>query len=127
MSEHAEQCAVVKWFKIQYPKHKSRIIAIPNGAVLSGNKLQRAKQMNFLKSEGLKVGTSDLFIAVTTEKHAGLWLEMKDKKKTKCTVSKDQEAHMIEMVEAGYAATWAAGFDKAKAIIEEYMLDESNR
>lgn len=126
MSEHDEQCAVVKWFKLQYPAHRRRIIAIPNGAVLSGNKLQRAKQMNYLKAEGLKVGTSDLFVAVTTDKYSGLWLEMKDRKKTKCTVSKDQQTHMVDMIEAGYAAAWAAGFDKAKEVIEEYMQDENN-
>jgi hypothetical protein len=36
--------------------------AVPNGSVLAGDKVQRARQMNKLKSTGLKVGAPDLVI-----------------------------------------------------------------
>lgn len=36
--------------------------AIPNGSVLAGDPIQRARQMNRLKKTGLKVGAPDLIV-----------------------------------------------------------------
>ena len=121
MSEHTEQKALVSWFKLQYPYYKDCIIAIPNGSQLSGNIGQRSAQVNKLKSEGMKSGASDLFIAVPVRGKHGLWLEMKDKGVTYYKVSKLQREHLALMINMGYAAEWAAGFDKAKVVIEDYM------
>ena len=121
MSEHTQQKMVVKWFKMQYPEYRDCIIAIPNGSHLAGKGSQRYAQVNKLKAEGMKLGTSDLFIAVPLKGKAGLWVEMKDEGKTLCTVSDTQLDHIKLMISVGYSAHWAAGFDKAKAIIEDYM------
>ena len=37
-------------------------VHVPNGSVLAGNKSARARQMNALKADGLKVGFPDLSI-----------------------------------------------------------------
>ncbi len=121
MSEHDEQCNVVAWFKMQYPKYKDCIIAIPNGAHLAGSRVQRAKKMNRMKKEGLKPGCSDLFIAVPAGGKCGLWIEMKDHDKTKSAVKQNQWDHTNLMIKMGYAATWCAGFETAKIVIEKYM------
>ena len=121
MSEHDQTSAVVKWFKAKYPKYKDCIIGLGNGAVLGGNSRLRGIRMNSLKAEGFKPGASDLFIAVPRGDKHGLWVEMKDVKKTLCSVSEAQRAHLDLMSEMGYEAIWCAGFDVAKAAIEVYM------
>jgi len=117
MSESNEQIAVVQWFRSQYPKY--RIIAIPNGQLVGGK--NKYALINKYKKEGMLPGVSDLFICVMKKNYAGLWLEMKDRKKTACSVSQDQKQWIYDMSEAGYRAEWAAGFEQAKKIIEEYF------
>ena len=79
--------------------------------------------MAYLKKEGFKKGASDLFIAVPKRDKHGLWLEMKDGGKTLCSVTQEQREHIDLMLEMGYAACWAAGFDAAQAIVRAYMDD----
>lgn len=122
MSEHDEQVTVVRWFKLQYPNYKDCIMAIPNGSVITGG----AKGMGRYKwmlSEGFKSGVSDLFIAVPSRAKHGMWLEMKDVNKTKCSVSEAQKNHLTEMLRVGYEATWAAGSKEAIDLIKKYMSD----
>lgn len=56
--ETEEQKTLVQYCQLK----KLFYFSIPNGAVLRGNKRQRAMQMNKLKSEGLIVGTSDFVV-----------------------------------------------------------------
>ena len=119
--EHDETSAVVSWFKMQYPKYKDCIIGIPNGAHIAGHAGARKKKINKLKAEGMKPGCSDLFIAVPAGGKHGLWVEMKDVKKTPCSVKKNQLEHLDLMSEMGYEAIWCTGFDVAKAAITVYM------
>tara|TARA_R110002012_G_C11479310_1_gene594846 strand:+ start:44 stop:418 length:375 start_codon:yes stop_codon:yes gene_type:complete len=121
MSEHDNQSAVVNWFKLQYPKYKDCIMAIPNGQLLGGrNKFALIKK---LKREGFKNGVSDLFIAVPMNGKCGLWVEMKDAGKTRCSVSSEQQAHLDLMISVGYEGIWAAGSDIAIAAIKVYMTE----
>lgn len=122
MSESTEQVAVVSWFRLKYPKH--HLIAIPNGQWIAGAGKRKFALINKYKAEGLTNGVSDLFLAASKNGYHGLWLEMKDKGKTESSVSKDQKSFIDDMRKAGYKAEWAAGFDQAKKIIEDYMNEK---
>ncbi len=114
MSESKQQARLMNnWLKL-YPGYYHCLFAIPNGAQLAGNKATRARQMNKLKAEGLKPGVSDLFLMVARGGYHGMFIEMKDAGKTKCSVSDNQWAHIEEAREQGYKAEWCAGFDEAK-------------
>lgn len=124
MSESIEQQAVITWFRTQYPD--KIIFAIPNGAWLSGDAKRRAMIMRKSKKEGLLPGVSDLFIPVPIMPTNGSWfhglfIEMKAEGKTWCSVSPVQRQFLEDMVAQGYLAIWAAGFEHAKQIIEDYM------
>jgi hypothetical protein len=121
VSERDQQVALVSWFKRQYPKYKECIIAIPNAQGLAKTKLDALKMFTKLQKEGAKKGASDLFIAVPRGGKHGLWVEMKDVKKTLRDVSQSQLQHLDDMREVGYEAIWCAGFDVAKAAVEVYM------
>jgi len=121
MSERDEQIAVMDWWSKAYPKYYECLFSIPNGAQLAGGKASRARQMNALKAEGLKPGVSDLFLMVSRNGYHGLFIEMKDKGKTKCSVSDTQWEHIRCAREQGYKAEWCAGADKAIELIKEYM------
>ncbi len=117
MSESTEQQLTVSWCRLQYPKY--RIISIPNGQMIGGrNKFALIKKY---KAEGLSPGVSDLLLCVAKKGYHGLWIEMKDKGKKASNLSPDQVYWMSDMRDAGYRAEWAAGFDEAKKIIEEYL------
>ena len=119
MSESSEQQALIQWFKLQYSQY--RLVAIPNGQWIAGVGKQKFALINKYKAEGLTPGVSDLFLCVPTEKHAGLWIEMKDKGKTKSSISESQKQWLSDMILAGYLAKVAYGFDEAKAIIQDYI------
>jgi hypothetical protein len=130
MSEHDQQVSVVKWFKLKYPKYKNCILSIPNGSIMNtgGRGIGRYK---WAVAEGFNPGASDLFIAIPVGRYGGFWLEMKDVKKTKCSLSKNQKEFIQSMLDVGYHADWAAGAKEAISKIELYMrgedLHEDNR
>ncbi len=89
MSESKEQKAVVKFFRTFYQNFL--IYAVPNGAWLHGDKLQRIKQIAKMKAEGLEPGIPDLFIAVARGGFHGLFIEMKDRGLSERNLSKPQK------------------------------------
>ena len=117
MSESTEQQAVVQWFSMQYPKY--RLISVPNGQMIGcRNKFALIAKY---KAEGLTPGVSDLFLCVPKNGYSGLWLEMKARGKGVSSLSSDQKLWLADMAKIGYRAEWAAGFEQAKEIIEEYL------
>lgn len=69
--EHRIQCACVKWFRMQYPKLKDVLFAVPNGG--SRNKAEAG----MLKDEGVTPGVSDLILLKPNRFYGALCLEMK--------------------------------------------------
>jgi len=119
MSESTEQAALISWFNFKYPG--LWLFAIPNGQWIAGSGGEKFALINKYKSEGMTNGVADLFLAAPNHKYHGLFIEMKDKGKTWCSVTTDQRAFLSDMSDKGYLAVWAAGYDDAKAIIESYL------
>ena len=86
---------------------------------MAGDKTARIHQWQSLKAQGATPGISDLLLAVTTEKYAGLWIEMKRIKGG--VVSPEQKHFMKLMLESGYQAVVARGAEEAIQRIEEYL------
>lgn len=72
-AEHKEQCALIKWFDMQYPAYKGRLFAIPNG----GHRHIRVAAK--LKAEGVRAGVPDLFLPIQAKGFGGLFIELKAK------------------------------------------------
>ena len=66
-TEHAEQVAFVKWFRLTFPH--VMIFAIPNGGA------RHPAVANKLKAEGVLAGVADLYVPKWR-----LWIEMKREK-----------------------------------------------
>ena len=124
MKETYEQTALVQWLKLK----KLFYFAIPNGSVLRGTPLQRAKQMNVLKKEGLVVGASDIFVMLPSKLIA---IELKQAKKvlksgklstSHTKVSDDQKKFLERLNQFDYAdGKVCYGFTEAKEFIEENL------
>lgn len=86
------QQAFVAWFRTAFPKKRRSLFAIINGAVLSGDKAQRARQWARLEREGANPGTADLFLSIPSGDYAGLYIETKTAKRTQTDDQKEFEA-----------------------------------
>jgi len=73
ITEHEEQKTLVQYLQAQNIMYFS----VPNGSVLKGNPMQRARQMQKLKREGLVVGASDIVVMLPGKI---LFIEMKSKR-----------------------------------------------
>lgn len=121
MSESDQQSALVRWFGLKYPALSAFLIAYPSGAIMGGkNKFALIAK---LKREGWRSGVPDLFLAVPNKDYSGLFIEMKDQGKTQCSLSEEQKEYLRALNGMGYFADWCAGFEAAKAVIEEYLND----
>lgn len=121
MSEHQEQAAVIDWWGFQYPSSYGCLFSIPNGAQLAGDVTRRVKQVNKLKSEGMLPGVSDLFLMISSGDYNGLFIEMKDDGRTRCSVSTSQWDHIYLAREHGFRAEWCAGAEEAINLIKDYL------
>ena len=123
-TESIEQQKLIQWLKVKKIFH----FAVPNGSVLKGTPLQRAKQMQRLKSEGLLVGVSDIVVMLPNKI---LFIELKRAKKTlksgklstsHTTVSDEQKSFMKRVNEFDYADAYIAyGANEAMQIIQNNM------
>jgi len=118
MSEHNHQVTVVQFFHLQYPAYKAMLMAYPSGAIIGGK--NKFGLINKMKREGWKKGVPDLFIAVPNEEYHGLFIEMKDDKKS-CKPSLEQVQYINELNSNGYCAQVCWGADDAIELIRQYM------
>lgn len=112
-SEHQEQKALVEWFKIQFSG--VRILSIPNGAYLAGNRFQRATQMGRLRAEGLSPGAPDLLVPAWR-----LWIEMK--RRVGGVVSEEQSDWHEYLESIGDAVIIGHGFEDAARKIRAFRV-----
>lgn len=117
ISEHEEQKQLIKWWSL-YCKTKCipevLLFAIPNG----GKRDIRTAAV--LRSEGVRAGIPDLFLAVETYRHAGLFIEMK---KQKGGVISDAQKDVFSLIneKTGYCVKVCNGFEEAKNTIIQYI------
>ncbi|MDR1335941.1 MAG: VRR-NUC domain-containing protein [Tannerella sp.] len=75
------QQSCVRWFRLQYPGYI--LFAAPNGG-------RRGKtEASIMKGEGVLAGTADLFPALPSGQHHGLFIEMKTKAGRQSPAQKD--------------------------------------
>lgn len=114
--ESQHQSALIRWSKY-HPIAKDYLIAIPNGGYRNPREAAR------LKTEGVREGVSDLFLAYPTDQYHGLWIELK-RPKPKGRVTVSQRKWLDRTSGVGYLSQVAYGFDHAKQIIEEYLNEK---
>lgn len=111
-AEHLEQKKLIQWFRLQYPRLRYCLFAIPNGGA---RHVAVAKK---LKDEGVLAGVSDLFLMKASQSYHGLFIEMKSKKGKLSEAQKEFSANANIQ---GYLAVTCYGFDAAKKIITDYL------
>ena len=111
MSEHKEQCALIKWCDMK-GKPYSKIYANANGGKRN---IVVAKK---LKSEGVRPGVPDLFLPVAKRGFHGLYIELKTKRGK---ATQQQVDRIAELNEDGYCAVICYGWDAARDQIENYL------
>ncbi|HET8550928.1 MAG TPA: VRR-NUC domain-containing protein [Gammaproteobacteria bacterium] len=118
---HAQR-ALFRWIRKQgnLLPGLEHAFAIPNGAYLQGDKLQRAKRWGQLKAEGAQEGVSDIFVPVPRGQFHGLWIEMKAAKPHDAAVTPAQWGWIAAMRTQGYEAVLCRGEREAMAAILDY-------
>ncbi len=116
-SEHGQQMAVFQWAAFNRAKYPVLrwLYAIPNGGGRS------ASQGAMLKAEGVKSGVSDICLPVARGGYHGLYIEMKKEHGIPSDVSAAQKEFIEFVLEQGYHAEVAFGWEKAVAILEAYL------
>lgn len=114
--EHREQVAYMAWLRMAYPTQWMATTAVPLGG------LRSKATAGILKAEGVKAGYPDILIDVSHGDWHGLRIEMKRQGATQSSVSKLQREWLLRLWGNGYAAGWAAGFDEARQLTEDYFI-----
>lgn len=112
MTEHDEQCALIRWFRIQHREYAEHLFAIPNGGA------RHPAVAGKLKAEGVLSGVSDLFLMVQRPGCSGLWIEMKTKNGS---LTEPQKRFQERARSQGFQAITCFGFDMARSAITEYL------
>ena len=90
-------------------------VAVPNGSVLAGGKLERIKQMAALKADGLMPGFPDLIVFSTNGKVG--FIEVKTEKGR---LSQVQDSVRQWLQRDGFPWALCRSVDDAKAAIKEW-------
>ncbi len=127
-TEHAEQVHVVEWaaWRASRDRRLGNLFAIGNGGLRPARLVQTAGGVRRvsvvgrkLKSEGMKEGVPDLFLAWPSNGQPGLFVEMK--RATGGRLSPAQKEWRERLTRAGYAWRCAKGADEAIREIEAYL------
>lgn len=111
LSEHEEQCKVVKWCR----ENDIKVFAIPNGFISGGD----AKYINYMKAEGLTPGSPDLVVLPGD----GLVIFVEMKKEKGGRLSEAQKNFQQFFDNNSYLYICAKGHQNAIASILEIMED----
>lgn len=112
LTEHQEQCLLIQWFKLTYPKYDKLLFAIPNGGVRNIGTAVK------LKKEGVVAGVPDLFLMLPKGGWHGMWIEMKV---AGGKLQPNQVEFMGRATLLGYMSVVCYSFEEAKDLITEYL------
>lgn len=112
--EHRIQCACVKWFKLEYPKLKNVLFAVPNAARRS------ARNGAYMKDEGMLPGVADLILLKSNHFYGGLAIEMKKPGEYQRTVQKEWQK---ECEAAGNKYVVCRSLDEFMKVVTDYLND----
>ena len=121
--EYYVAMAVSQYLKVKYPNVIFRFDQAGYNLSIAQAGMNKAIQMREFKYP-------DLFIAKPNKRYAGMYLEIKkdgenlykkDGKTYKTDHLLGQRQAMGKLIDAGYFASFAIGFDQAKSIIDNYM------
>ena len=118
--EHTEQVNLIKWWELVCRKwnlDERLLFAIPNGG--ERNVIVASR----LKSEGVRSGVPDLFLACGRSCYHGLFIEMKKPKGGR--VSDNQKSFIDLLKNQDYATAVCHGWSEAMAAIESYLSDNA--
>lgn len=87
--------------------------------MLGGGPKARGRYMNFLKAQGLKVGVSDVVIALPCGPYHGAYMELKRDEDS--AVSAEQKEWVDLMAKVGYRADIVVGFNNARDFALAYL------
>jgi hypothetical protein len=113
-SESEIQKAFFQWLSY-YPYIRSLTMHIPNGG--SRNKLEAIN----LKKQGVTPGWPDVFMAIPTKTHHGLFIEFKSKIGK---VSTNQSSQALALMGENYAWAICRSLDEAMEIVKFYLGDK---
>ena len=112
--EHKMQCACVKWFRLEYPKLKDMLFAVPNAARRS------ARNGEYMKDEGMLPGVADLILLKSNRFYGALCVEMKKPGKYQRPVQKEWQK---ECEAAGNKYVVCRSLDVFMKVITDYLND----
>lgn len=113
--EHRIQSACVRWFRLQYPKMKHNLFAVPNGGkrdAVTGAKL---------KEEGALAGVADLILLKSNRFYGALLIEMKTPKGSQSDSQKEWES---KITQDGYKYVVIRSLDEFRQVVKQYLSDE---
>ena len=111
-TESRLQKSCVMWFRVQYPRLRSLLFAVPNGGARS------AVTGAILKSEGVLAGVADLLLLVPSKSHHGLCIEMKTAKGRQTATQKHWETAVTLQ---GYKYIVCRSFTDFVEQIDDYL------
>lgn len=113
--EHRLQSACVRWYRLQYPKMRHNLFAVPNGSrrdAVTGAKL---------KEEGVLAGVADLILLKSNRFYGALLIEVKQGKGRQSESQKEWE-HKITA--DGYKYVVIRSLEEFQREINAYLKEE---
>jgi hypothetical protein len=113
--EHKLQAACVRWYRLQYPKMKHNLFAVPNGSkrdVIIGAKL---------KEEGVLAGVADLILLKSNRFYGALLIEMKT---TEGRQSDTQKEWQQKITNDGFKYVIVRSLEDFQREVKQFLEDD---
>ena len=113
--EHRIQSACVRWFRLQYPKMKHNLFAVPNGSkrdVIIGAKL---------KEEGVLAGVADLILLKSNRFYGALLIEMKTPEGRQSDTQKEWQQ---KITDDGFKYVIVRSLEDFQREVKQYLEDD---